>query len=211
MYFNHLNCTSLIKKSLAFTYSKTRGVVLMAALIGVSSCSSLSIDHAEGRSPRLLPNEFFTGSICADGVVRNRSGEQIRSFNAHIVGSWDSDGTGTLDEVFIFDDGGNTEPVKETRVWTLKPTPGGYLASATDVPEPTLMEYAGNTIHMSYILNYGEPGDTISLSMDDWMFKVSDGVVINETRMSKFGFHVGQVLLVMRQVDESVDCLSGLK
>jgi len=36
---------------------------------------------------------------------------------------------------------------------------------------------------------------------------VADGVVINETRMSKWGLDVGQVLLVMRQVADDAVCL----
>jgi hypothetical protein len=43
--------------------------------------------------------------------------------------------------------------------------------------------------------------------MDDWMFHVADGVVVNETRMTKFGIHVGQILLVMRKVDPETQCL----
>src|SRR5690606_40786402 len=68
--------------------------------------------------------------------------------------------------------------------------------------EETRMTHAGNSIHMAYTLRYGQPGDTIDLHMDDWMYQVADGVVINETRMSKWGLDVGQVLLVMRQRSE---------
>ena len=60
---------------------------------------------------------------------------------------------------------------------------------------------------MAYTLVYGEPGETIDLNMDDWMFEVADGVVFNETKMSKFGLHVGQILLVMRKVDDSTQCI----
>ena len=61
---------------------------------------------------------------------------------------------------------------------------------------------------MAYTLRYGEPGDTIDLSMDDWMFQVAEGVVVNETRMSKGGVEGGQILLVMRQVNEDNECLN---
>ncbi|MBL4879605.1 MAG: DUF3833 family protein [Hyphomonas sp.] len=81
------------------------------------------------------------------------------------------------------------------------------MKNGSDVPEATTMYWAGNAIHMSYMLRYGDPGDTIDLNMDDWMYQVADGVVVNETKMSKFGLHVGQILLVMRKVDNSVGCL----
>lgn len=184
---------------------------VLAATFFLSACSSVTVDHAAGRTPTLVPQSFFSGKICADGVVRDRSGAEIRSFNAEIIGSWNDLGVGTLDEVFYFYDEAGAEPKEETRVWTLTPTmtkQGAALkAEASDVPEATTMYWAGNAIHMSYMLRYGDPGDTIDLAMDDWMFQVADGVVVNETKMSKFGLHVGQILLVMRKVDDDFNCL----
>ena len=187
------------------------GVLGIAAVVTVAGCSSTQVDHATGRSPKLIPQTFFEGKICADGVVRDRSGAEIRSFNARIDASWDENGVGTLDEVFYFYDEPGAEAKRETRIWTLTPAREGgrevLSAKASDVPEATTMEWAGNAIHMAYTLRYGEPGDTIDLNMDDWMFHVADGVVVNETRMTKFGIHVGQILLVMRKVDPETQCL----
>lgn len=173
------------------------------SLLVLTACSSLDVNDYADRGPVLDPKTFFAGQLCADGVVRSRSGEQIRQFQARILASWDDNGVGTLDEIFEFDDG------VETRIWTLIPEePGVYRASANDVPKPTKLRYAGNAIHMNYVLRYGEPGDTIDLTMDDWMFQVSPGVVVNETVMSKWGIRVGQVLLVIRQVGEDEQCIS---
>lgn len=177
--------------------------VLSLMLMGtISGCSHVRVEDNLGRTPTLDPRTFFAGTLCADGVVRDWRGRQIRQFNARILASWDEQGVGTLDEVFAFDDG------LETRVWTLTPAgPGRYQAQATDVPEATLMHYAGNSIQMEYTLRYGPPDDSIDLSMDDRMYQVADGVVINETRMSKWGIPVGQVLLVMRRVEDTQRCL----
>ncbi|MDQ4425408.1 DUF3833 family protein [Thalassolituus sp.] len=187
------------------------GVLGVTAAVVVAGCSSTQVDHAAGRSPKLIPQTFFDGKICADGVVRDRSGAETRSFNARIDASWDEEGVGTLDEVFYFYDEPGAEAKRETRVWTLTPARKDgrevLSAKASDVPEATTMEWAGNAIHMAYTLRYGEPGDTIDLDMDDWMFHVADGVVVNETRMTKFGIHVGQILLVMRKVEPGVTCL----
>jgi len=183
-------------------------IILSVLLITtLSACSSIDVQTYQDRSPTLTPEQFFQGKICADGVVRDYSGEQIRSFQARIDASWDDQGVGTLDEVFRFQNEDGTSNI-ETRIWTLQPNADGtYQASANDVPVPTTMEYAGNAIHMAYDLEYGDPGDTISLHMNDWMYQVREGVVINETRMSKWGIDVGQILLVMRQVSDKTLCL----
>lgn len=186
-----------------------RLTLISLLIVVLGGCSSIDVQEYADRTPKLTPERFFQGKICADGVVRDFTGKQIRSFQARIDASWSEQGVGTLDEVFRFqnDDGSyNTE----TRIWTLKPNPdGGYQASARDVPEPTTMEYAGNAIHMVYGLEYGEADDSISLSMNDWMYQVREGVVINETRMSKWGIDVGQILLVMRQVSPNTACIGS--
>lgn len=200
-----------------FHFSISRIMVGLGILLpALTGCSHLTVDHARGFQSELIPQEFFQGKICADGVVRDRSGAEIRAFNAVINASWDTDGVGTLDEVFYFDEGLNDagelqEATRETRIWTLTPQADNksYQATATDVPQAGLMTFAGNGIHMNYVLQYGEPGDTIALDMDDWMYQVADGVVVNETKMSKFGIHVGQVLLVMRQVSQETVCHSA--
>lgn len=61
--------------------------------------------------------------------MKNRSGEIIRTFKGDLVGSWDENGVGTLDERFVYNDG-----EKQTRVWTLKPTlDGKYIGTAGDI------------------------------------------------------------------------------
>lgn len=187
--------------------------LLLSSLIFLTSCSNVSVYDFKKRTPALIPNQFFIGKLCADGVVRDRSGKQIRSFNAELIGSWDEEGVGTLDEVFYFYDAPGDKPKKETRIWTLVPTETeqglAYRASASDVPEETLMKFSGNAIQMDYTLRYKKDDEsTIDLKMNDWMYLVSDGVVLNETQMTKFGLNVGQVILVMRKVTEEVNCFA---
>ena len=73
--------------------------VLFSALL-LSGCASPSLEDYADRTPELVPEEFFTGELSARGVVKNFSGEVIRTFDADISASWDDEGVGTLDEVF---------------------------------------------------------------------------------------------------------------
>lgn len=190
-------------------------LIWMTLTLFITACGSVEVQEGPSHAPKLDPRTFFDGKICADGVVRDRSGKQTRHFNARILASWNEQGVGTLDEVFDFNDG------RETRQWQLKPATnesGGtyYIASANDVVGETEMHFAGNTIHMQYVLRYvrsldeeGEP-NTVDLDMDDWMYQVAEGVVVNETRLSKWGLHLGQVLLVMRKVSDGARCLPNV-
>ncbi len=138
--------------------------------------------------------EFFDGNLSAHGIVKNRSGEVIRYFNASIIASWE-DGIGKLDETFYFDDG-----EEQKRVWILKPDDSGKLiGTANDVIGTAEMEVSGNSVFMQYVLRIPYDDDTLDLKIDDRMYRVSDRVVINESTMSKWGFEVGQIILVIEK------------
>lgn len=173
-------------------------VFLSLALL--AGCAGPSLEDYANRTPALVPEQFFQGSLSARGVVKDWSGEVIRSFDADIEASWSADGVGTLDEVFRFNDG-----EVDTRVWTLTPENGGYRAEAGDVVEPGFMEWRGNALHMNYVLEVPYGDGTINVRMDDWMYLVTPDTLINETAMSKWGIKVGEVVLVIQRRDNGQD------
>lgn len=158
----------------------------------VSGCSSVAVTDYSDREPRFIPSEFFDGRLAAHGVVMNRSGRVTRHFNADIQASW-SDGVGTLDEDFVFDDG-----EQQKRVWTLTPDgQGGYIGTAGDVVGEGRLSFAGNAMFLDYVLRIPYGDGTIDLRVDDRMYLVNDNVLINESRLSKFGLGVGRILLTI--------------
>lgn len=169
-------------------------LLLMGLLAG---CAGPALETYSDLEPTLTPQEFFTGELSARGVVKNRSGEVIRTFDADIDASWNDEGVGTLDEEFRFNDG-----EIQTRVWTLTPKDDGSLhADAGDVVEPGTMRWQGNAINMNYVLRvaYGDDDSTIDVSMDDWMYLITPDTLINETEMTKWGFKVGEIVLVIQK------------
>jgi hypothetical protein len=150
-------------------------------------------EYAEN-SPALVAETFFSGELIASGIVKDRSGRVIRYFNATIDASWEG-GVGTLDEQFVFDDG-----EEQTRVWTLERTAAGaYIATAGDVIGESQMKVLGNSLFMQYVLRIPYGDGTIDVNVDDRMYLVSDTVLLNESVMSKWGFHVGQITLVIQK------------
>jgi hypothetical protein len=160
----------------------------------LNGCSAVPIeDYAENR-PILVAENFFSGELIASGIVKDRSGRVIRYFNAIIDASWEG-GVGTLDEQFVFDDG-----EEQTRVWTLERTAAGtYIATAGDVIGESQMKVLGNSLFMQYVLRIPYGDGTIDVNVDDRMYLVSDTVLLNESVMSKWGFHVGQITLVIQK------------
>jgi len=153
-------------------------------------------------SPASSLNLFFDGALTAHGVVKDFSGTAIRHFNADIVGCW-SDGVGTLDESFVFDDG-----EQQTRIWTL--TPSGdqtYIGTAGDVIGDGTARWEGNAMFLDYTLRIALEDSSIDVHIDDRMYRISDNVVVNESKMRKWGFGVGEIVLTLiRHPDQPVDC-----
>ena len=161
----------------------------------VSGCSSVSINDYKDNKPTMVLEKFFDGRLNAHGIVKNRSGKVIRYFNASIIASW-SDGVGTLDETFVFNDG-----EEQTRVWKLvKDAPGRYTASANDVVGSSTLNVAGNSIFLDYVLRIPYDGDTLDVVVEDKMYLVSERMLINESIMKKWGFEVGKITLAIEKL-----------
>ena len=172
-------------------------LLLTALILGtvMTGCAGPNLDDYSGMKPGLVPQDFFSGELIARGVVKDRSGKVIRTFDADISASWNDQGVGTLDEVFRFDDG-----EIQTRVWTLTPRDDGSLhADAGDVVEPGTLRWQGNAINMNYVLRVAYGDGTIDVSMDDWMYLITPDTLINETTMTKWGFEVGEIVLVIQK------------
>jgi hypothetical protein len=175
-------------------------LVILSSLL-ISACSSVSIDTYRDQQPRLNVEEFFNGSLTAHGIVKNRSGEVIRHFNAELEGSW-SDGKGLLKERFVFNDG-----EVQFRNWTLTPekTPqkqhskqtSTYIGRAEDVVGDGDVTVSGNAMYIRYTLTIPYGDSTIDIDVDDRMYLVSDNVLINESALTKWGFGVGEIVLTI--------------
>ena len=176
-----------------------RRIAIIVFVSLLSACGSISVDDYAGTEPEFKPQRFFNGSLIARGVLKDRSGLVIRRFSADIKAYW-TNGVGTLEEDFVFDDGEESR-----RVWTLTPSAeGGFVATAGDVVGEGRANVAGNAMFLDYVLRvpYGE--GSIDLSIDDRMYLLTPDVLINESQMRKFGFRVGEIVLTIERLEPAV-------
>lgn len=168
--------------------------------LALSGCSDVRVNEYSDNTPVLNPQEFFDGKLSAHGVVKDRAGKVIRYFNADILATW-ADGIGTLEEDFVFDDG-----EVQRRVWTLTPDgSGGYIGTAGDVVGEGRITLSGNSMFLDYVLRIPFNDGTLDLRIDDRMYLVSPDILINESRMEKFGIRVGEILLVIKRNGSAPD------
>lgn len=166
---------------------------LLSLAILLTGCSTPNLENYRDNKPTLNVREFFSGKLNAHGIVKNRKGVVIRYFNADINATWDSNGHATLNETFVFDDG-----EKQQRIWILKPeNHKSYIATANDVVGESIMRTAGNALFLKYVLTIPYKGKTINVNVVDRMYMVNQKTLINESVMTKFGFDVGYITLVI--------------
>jgi hypothetical protein len=166
----------------------------LVLFVFLSGCSTVKISDYADRTPKMIPEDFFNGRLTAHGIIKNRAGKVVRYFNADITAYWD-DSKGTLEEDFVYDNG-----EKQRRVWILTRQPdGSYIGTAGDVTGEATGRIAGNSMFLEYVLEVPYGDGTIDLTMDDRMYLVEPQTVVNESVMYKFGFRVGEVILVIRK------------
>lgn len=170
----------------------TRLLLALISITALSACSSVQVTDYSDMQPSFEVEQFFDGQLTAHGIVKDRGGRVIRTFNAEIDASW-TEGVGTLDEDFIFDDG-----EAQKRIWTLKRTAEDrYTGTAGDVTGEGQLQQAGNAVFLDYTLQVPYRGSTIEVKVDDRMYLLTPDILINESQLKKFGVRVGELVLVI--------------
>lgn len=166
--------------------------LLILGLLVLASCSGQRLSSYEGQKPQLDLKNFFSGKLYALGIVQSRSGEVTQRFRVDIDASWEGD-VATLDEKFVFADGST-----DTRVWTLKEIKNKeYVGTAHDVVGEAKGKVAGNAFKFNYELMVPVGDSEYKIKVDDWMYLLDNKTLLARSYMSKLGFDVGEITIVM--------------
>ena len=169
---------------------KRRLLLGAAGAAMLSGCAAPQLADYAGASPRLDLREYFDGTVDAWGLFTDRAGKVVKRFTVVMDCSWQGD-QGVLDEAFSYSDG-----TRQRRVWHLQRLADGhYTGRADDVVGVAAGRQLGNAFRWRYTLSLPVDGKVIEVQMDDWMYLMSDRVMLNKASMSKFGVHLGEVTL----------------
>jgi hypothetical protein len=169
-------------------------IAIFSLVILLTACSSPDINNYSGTTPELKLETFFNGKLTAHGVVLDRNGQLTRRFSVDLLGTWKGN-EGKLEEWFVYDDG-----EKQTRTWLLeKKENGQYLGTANDVVGIASGQAKGSALYWRYQLMIDYQGEPLEVTLDDWMFLITEKRLINRTDIIKFGFKVGEVILTIEK------------
>lgn len=175
---------------------RTWRMLLLWPLLLLAGCGT-SLDDYRGQGPNWDLAHFFNGKLVAHGLVTDRSGEVTSRFRVEMLGRW-REGKGELFEQFYFDDGR-----RQTRTWFLhKGADGHWRGTASDVVGEAVGKTAGFALNWRYQLDLALPdGEVVRVSFDDWMYLLDQDRLINRAEISKFGIHLGEVILYIERLE----------
>lgn len=166
--------------------------VVLTSLL--SACATQKIETYQSAKPALNMYQFFNGKIEGWGMFQGRSGEVKRRFYVSIDATHLNDDI-VLDEKFKWADGSTSN-----RVWRLtKKHNGMWHGTASDVVGTATGKVSGNALHWQYQLLLPVGDKTYKVDFDDWMYLITDDVMLNRSQMKKYGVELGSVTLSLHK------------
>ncbi len=147
--------------------------------------------------PAFSMKDYFNGPVKGWGIIQDWRGNVISRFDMELVGTWDGD-KGKLEETFRYYDGSTQQ-----RTWLITKKPDGtFQGQASDVVGEAKGNTSGNAANWQYSMNIPVEDKTYLLKLDDWMWQLNDGVLVNRTYLKKFGFTVAELTVFMQKQEQ---------
>ena len=151
-----------------------RRLLLLATSAALAGCAGPQVADYAGQTPKLDLRTYFNGTLDAYGVFTDRSGKVVKRFTVLMVCTWTT----------------------QKRIWRLRrQADGSYTGRADDVVGEAVGAESGNAFNWRYTLALPVDGSVYNVQFDDWMYLMTDKVMLNKATMSKLGIKLGEVTL----------------
>lgn len=168
-----------------------RKLVALCLVVALSACAGKpSLDDENLSDLEFELEEFFDGTVVAQGQFQDVFGTVRRRFEVTIDGTWDGQSL-VLVEDFLYEDG-----TTEQRIWTLEKTGSEtWRGTAPGVIGAATGEERGDVFNWAYTIDLPVPDGTLRVSFDDWMWLLSETSVLNRAYMKRYGVDIGEVII----------------
>ena len=188
---------SVTEVGVHFAYGAVVGDGIGLASPGEGIVSPKTRHPMRANGMELCLEDYFSGRCKAWGVFQDRFGKLRRQFEVDISGTWHAETqTLSLVEDFQYLDG-----QEESRVWTIvKQGENSYSGRTDGVKGTADGTVLGNSLHWRYHFALPVHGRTWVVHFDDWLFLLSDGLLINRATVTKFRILIGHVTIVFHRL-----------
>jgi len=162
---------------------------LMVGVLALTGCSPVPVSYFAGDGPEMDPVRFFTGHLHSWGVIENRSGAPTERVETDCLGQAEGpDGLHMVQKLTMGD--GQVQ----TRDWHMRRVaPHRFEATANDMIGTATGESAGRVFHWQWSVE-ARPGNALTgVTLDQWMYLLDDGSMMNRSSISKLGVQLAQV------------------
>jgi hypothetical protein len=167
---------------------------IMTFALMLGACGGIDGQKYVDQSPAFDLREYFTGPVKAWGMIQDRSGNITRKFDIDLVGTWQGN-EGELVEDFRYYDG-------ETQRRVLRLTDlgnGQFEVRADDIVGVGTAMTFGNAMNLNYTMALELDSGTVNVDLEDWIWAMNDGVIINRADIKKFGITVAEITIFMKK------------
>ncbi len=182
---------------------------LSLLLIGVVMTLGLLIVHARtmgfraqtprdyaGKTPRFDIRQHLNGPLLCEGVIYGPTGRVSSRFVADFEARWTGN-VGVMTERFRYDSG-----AVQDREWTLTlGNDGSVKATAPDVVGEGVGRAEGAAVQLNYRIRLTPEAGGHVLAVNDWMYLMENGTIMNRSQFTKFGIKVAELVATMRKKD----------
>ncbi len=145
--------------------------------------------HFAGSSPVFDPVRFWTGHVRSWGVLENRSGEPDDTVTTDCVGDPEGPDGLHMTQRLMLGDG-----TRQSRDWHMRRTGSGqYEATANDMVGTAKGIASGRAFHWSWVLETRPGNRLFDVTLDQWMYLMADGTMLNRTTIRKLGIVLAEV------------------
>jgi hypothetical protein len=163
--------------------------IFLAGILTLAGCSPLPIQRFAGSGPALDPVRFFTGHLHSWGVIENRDGGPTEIIQTDCIGEPEGPDGVHMVQRLTFGDG-----TVQTRDWHMRRTaPHGFEATANDMIGTAHGTAAGRAFHWTWSVQARSGNPLSDVTLDQWMYLLDDGSVMNRSGISKLGVQLAQV------------------
>jgi hypothetical protein len=174
---------------------KINKILILMSLSFIFGCSNIDPKIYSTNEPKLDIRQYLNGKLEAQGILQDRSGKVIKSFTVKMNGTWKGN-EGKLEEDFVFSDGKT-----DRRIWNIKMIDdNNFTAQAHDTVKVAKGEQYGNAMKMDYVLKVPVDDTTYDIRIVDWIYLVDEKTAINVSKMTKFGFGVGNLTISFKKL-----------
>lgn len=135
----------------------------------------------------------LSGDFICDGLIFGPFGRVVSRFTADFSVTW-TGAEAVMTERFSYDSG-----EVQHREWHLNLSDDGRIeAWADDVPGGGRGRQAGSAVNLRYRIRLLPTAGGHVLDVNDWMYLLENGVIVNRSQFRKFGVRVAELVATIR-------------